>query len=256
MTKVMGYLCQWGGYAASEMAAVGKRELPAGFRYINLRCTGRVDPVHLVQALASGYQGVAVVGCERTICRYETGNFYAASRVAWVQSLLVALGFSPDRLTMGFANSEGRDVLKSFLEPYFQQVESLGPLGSGSGFTKEEVARRLTLAERVLQSRELRWCMGQEVVLARDMADCFGRPFNVEDFRQRAQAVLLNVLGDSKVMESLKDGSKALAGVAADCADSESAVLKRIVNLIAAGLVELETTENRMPIFKSLDGSA
>jgi coenzyme F420-reducing hydrogenase delta subunit len=251
--KILGLFCQWGGYAAAEMAAVGGKKLPPQLRIVRLACTGRVDPVHVIDALAKGYAGVAVVGCDRKVCRYETGNWFAQSRVEWLQIVLQQFGFSPERLLMGFADSESQDGLVKLLEPFTAKAVSLGKPGTAEGIAPEEAATRLTLIRRLFSSKELRWLVGQETALSRDGHDCFGRPFDGQAYRRRVTEVIRRVLAESKVLEALKAGPATLDAVAKSSGTSPFATFPHVVDLIAAGLVELQGTQERYPVFKSLE---
>ncbi|MBM4354691.1 MAG: hydrogenase iron-sulfur subunit [Deltaproteobacteria bacterium] len=252
--KLLGYFCQWGGYAAAEMAGVAGSRLPEELRIVKVVCTGRLDPVHLVTALSSGYSGVAVVGCEKKICRYETGNWFAQGRVEWAQMILEVLGVSPDRFLMGFASSESRDGLSALLAPFAARVRELGAVGKAEKLSAEAVKAMLKLAGRILGSKEIRWLMGQELMLAKAGRDCFGRPFDQAAYRNHVRAVLERVMAEAKILETLRDESKLIARIAEAIEASPGRTLKLLTDMVAGGSVELERTEERYPVYKASRG--
>ena len=69
-------------------------------------CTGRVSPLHLLEALAGGADGAMVAGCLEGQCHYREGNFNAIDRVLFVQRLLDSVGVEPERVRM-FTMSAG-----------------------------------------------------------------------------------------------------------------------------------------------------
>ena len=252
-SKLLAFCCQWGGYASAEMAAAEGKKLPSGLRIVRLTCTGRVDPTHVIDALSDGYAGVAVVGCDRKICRYETGNWFAASRIEWLQALLSEFGFSPDRLVMGFADSEKAEGILSVVEPFSAKVVPMGSIGTAEGIPATDVQHRLALLRRLFESKELRWLVGQETSLSRAGADCFGRPFDRAAFRGKVSAVTRRVLSQARVLEALKSGPLVLAEVSRAAGELPRDVLAHAVDLIATGLLELGGTKDRFPVFRSLE---
>ena len=51
-------------------------------------CSGRVDPLHIIESLKSGFDAVLVFGCHLGDCHYLEGNHYALKRVEIVRQLL------------------------------------------------------------------------------------------------------------------------------------------------------------------------
>ena len=70
--------------------------MPATVRLVLMPCTGRVSPLHLLEALAGGADGAMVAGCLEGECHYREGNFNAIDRVLFVQRLLDSVGVEPD----------------------------------------------------------------------------------------------------------------------------------------------------------------
>ncbi|MBN1773016.1 MAG: hydrogenase iron-sulfur subunit [Deltaproteobacteria bacterium] len=95
--------------AAGEVA--GARVLP---------CAGRVSPRMLLEALARGADGVAVVPCgdERHGCRFERGAERATMVVARTRRLLATVGVAPERVAC---------IVPDVLADFSATVERLGP---------------------------------------------------------------------------------------------------------------------------------
>jgi len=60
--KILAFLCNWCSYAAADLAGVSRFQYPAAIRTMMTMCSGRVDPVHIVESLRSGFDGVLVFG--------------------------------------------------------------------------------------------------------------------------------------------------------------------------------------------------
>jgi F420-non-reducing hydrogenase iron-sulfur subunit len=61
-TRILAFLCNWCSYAAADLAGVSRFQYPASIRTMLTMCSGRVDPVHIIESLRSGFDGVLVFG--------------------------------------------------------------------------------------------------------------------------------------------------------------------------------------------------
>jgi len=60
--KILAFLCKWCSYAAADLAGVSRFQYPADIRTMLTMCSGRVDPVFVLEGLRSGFDGVFVFG--------------------------------------------------------------------------------------------------------------------------------------------------------------------------------------------------
>jgi F420-non-reducing hydrogenase iron-sulfur subunit len=60
--KIIAFLCNWCAYAGADLAGVSRLQYPANLRPVRVMCSGRVDPVYIVDALRDGADGVLVSG--------------------------------------------------------------------------------------------------------------------------------------------------------------------------------------------------
>jgi len=60
--KLVAFLCNWCSYAGADLAGVSRFQYPPNIRVIRVMCTGRIDPVLILEALASGIDGVLIGG--------------------------------------------------------------------------------------------------------------------------------------------------------------------------------------------------
>lgn len=87
-----------------------------------LSCAGRVSPNDLLEALARGAGGVAVVPCDRDRgdCRFERGAERAAAVVARTRRLVAVTGLAPERVAC---------VAPAAAADFADAVRRLGPTG-------------------------------------------------------------------------------------------------------------------------------
>ena len=103
---VVAFCCRECAYAAADASANARTPLPATVRLVLVPCTGRVSPLHLLEALSGGADGVMVAGCLEGQCHYREGNYNAIDRVVFVQRLLSSVGVESERVQM-FTMSAG-----------------------------------------------------------------------------------------------------------------------------------------------------
>jgi F420-non-reducing hydrogenase iron-sulfur subunit len=60
--KMLAFLCNWCSYAGADLAGVSRFQYPPTIRVLRTLCSGRVDPLHLIEALRSGFDSVLVFG--------------------------------------------------------------------------------------------------------------------------------------------------------------------------------------------------
>ena len=60
--KLVAFLCNWCSYAGADLAGVSRSQYPPNIRVVRVMCTGRIEPVFILEALARGIDGVLIAG--------------------------------------------------------------------------------------------------------------------------------------------------------------------------------------------------
>jgi F420-non-reducing hydrogenase iron-sulfur subunit len=60
---------------------------------VSLPCSGKVNLLYILKSIEMGSDGVLLVTCKLGECKYLQGNFRAQKRIAYVDKLLVEIGF-------------------------------------------------------------------------------------------------------------------------------------------------------------------
>lgn len=107
--KIIAFLCNWCSYAGADLAGTSRLQYPASIRVIRVPCSGRINPLYIIKALAEGADGVMVSGCHPGDCHYLSGNMFARRRFAVLKRLLSTAGIHPDRVHFTWVSaSEGQ----------------------------------------------------------------------------------------------------------------------------------------------------
>jgi len=60
--EIIAFCCHYCAYAAADLAGSMRLDYPASIKIIEMPCSGKVDPIYVLQALEDGADGVLVAG--------------------------------------------------------------------------------------------------------------------------------------------------------------------------------------------------
>lgn len=125
--ETVAFCCRYAVYSfAEDLENLNKSGFPEGVKIEQISCSGRVDVVHLLEALESGADGVYVVGCREEKCHNVAGSQRAKKRTDYVKKVLSQLGVEPERVET-FVMSRGDE--SKFVEVAKEMVGKIKALG-------------------------------------------------------------------------------------------------------------------------------
>jgi heterodisulfide reductase subunit A len=107
--RILVFGCAWSGFASMELAGARRLQYPAAVRTIELPCSARLDPLHVLYAYLNGADGVMLALCPPDECHYENGNRRAEERVTHLREQLAANGIDPRRLGLVWMTGDDAD---------------------------------------------------------------------------------------------------------------------------------------------------
>ncbi len=60
--EIIAFCCHYCAYAAADLAGSMRLEYPPSIKIVEVPCSGKVDPIHVLRALEEGADGVLVAG--------------------------------------------------------------------------------------------------------------------------------------------------------------------------------------------------
>jgi F420-non-reducing hydrogenase iron-sulfur subunit len=126
--KIVAFFCNWCTYLAADLAGTSRMKYASNARVFRVMCSGRVDPQFVMQAFASGADGVLVGGCHFGDCHYQSGNHKALRRFRLLQRVLVGMGIEEDRIRLEWISAAEADKLRDVMNDMVERVTELGPL--------------------------------------------------------------------------------------------------------------------------------
>jgi F420-non-reducing hydrogenase iron-sulfur subunit len=126
--KIMGFLCNWCSYAGADLAGVSRIQYSTNIRVIRVMCSGRVDPLFVLEAFRNGADGVLIAGCHMSSdCYYLSWNFTAQRRVFLLKQVLEQLGIEPERLRLEWVSASEGDRFAKIIKDMVEKLKQLGP---------------------------------------------------------------------------------------------------------------------------------
>jgi len=124
---MLGFACNWCGYAGADGAGQAKLKYPANVKIIRVMCLGRVDASFMLRAFAEGYDGVILTGCHIGDCHYVSGNKNAVEVVKSVKQILNTLGLGEARLRLEEVSSAEGPKFAEVMNQFREELVQLGP---------------------------------------------------------------------------------------------------------------------------------
>lgn len=126
--NIVAFLCNWCSYAGADLAGTSRMHYLPNVKIIRVMCSGRVNPLFLVNALQQGADGVLISGCHPGDCHYLEGNFFARRRFMLMRKLLEHVGVNPGRVNMSWVSASEGAKFKDVVDDVVAKAKEAGPM--------------------------------------------------------------------------------------------------------------------------------
>ena len=126
--NIVAFLCNWCSYAGADLAGTSRIQYPPNVKIIRVMCSGRVNPMFVVNALQEGADGVLIGGCHPGDCHYVQGNYLARRRMAILKKLLEYLGIDEKRVRMTWVSAAEGKKFADVIREITDDVKKIGPM--------------------------------------------------------------------------------------------------------------------------------
>lgn len=134
--NIVAFLCNWCSYAGADLAGTSRVQYPANIHVIRVMCSGRVNPLYVVNALQQGADGVLISGCHPGDCHYMEGNLYARRRLGILKELLSYIGIDPRRFHVSWVSASEGQKWKEIVQKAVDGAREAGPF---NGFRRRQI---------------------------------------------------------------------------------------------------------------------
>ena len=126
--NIVAFLCNWCSYAGADLAGTSRIQYPPNVKIIRVMCSGRVNPIFVLNALQEGMDGVIIGGCHPGECHYETGNYLARRRMTVLKKMLEYIGINPQRVQMTWVSASECRKFAEVIKTATDEIKKLGPI--------------------------------------------------------------------------------------------------------------------------------
>jgi F420-non-reducing hydrogenase iron-sulfur subunit len=127
--RIIAFVCKWCSDVGHSEDAPGEaraaRKPPV--RFVNVMCSGRVQPSLVLRAFELGADGVIICGCEPGTCHYYFGNERQAEMFETSRKLISLLGLGEERLRLEWVSGTDGRRLGKVLDEFTEKVRHAGP---------------------------------------------------------------------------------------------------------------------------------
>jgi coenzyme F420-reducing hydrogenase delta subunit len=119
--------CRWCLPDQELVRSLLPEEVAARSQFLRINCSARMEAEFAIKALAEGYDGVIVLGCEIGECHYLTGNHQAVKRLTLLKKMLVMCGIYPARLGFFWVSPYDEEALRKQVRSVVEDIVAIGP---------------------------------------------------------------------------------------------------------------------------------
>lgn len=128
--RLLAFMCENDAIPALDVAAMHRVKLASTVRIIPVRCIGSVNTVWIADALANGFDGVLLLGCQRGDdyqCHFVRGSELAKTRMTNVQEKLQQLVLESERVQIEAVEISDWELAAKIFNEFAEEVEEIGP---------------------------------------------------------------------------------------------------------------------------------
>jgi F420-non-reducing hydrogenase iron-sulfur subunit len=126
--NIIGFLCNWCSYAGADLAGTSRIKYPPNIKSIRVMCSGRVDPVFILEALKKGADGVLVAGCHPGDCHYQSGNYKTNRRIKLLKKFLDEMGVESQRVRFEYVSASEGQKFAQVVTDFVNELKKIGPI--------------------------------------------------------------------------------------------------------------------------------
>ncbi|MCF8010026.1 MAG: hydrogenase iron-sulfur subunit [Clostridiales bacterium] len=125
--KIVAFLCNWCSYAGADLAGVSRLQYPPNVRVIRVPCSGRINPLFIINALRNGADAVLTSGCHPGDCHYATGNLVARRKFALLKNLMDYIGVEDERVSFSWVSASEGTRFAEVINKVTERAKKVGP---------------------------------------------------------------------------------------------------------------------------------
>ncbi len=241
--RILAFLCNWCSYAGADLAGVSRIQYRPNIRVIRVMCSGRVDPIFVVNGFLRKIDGIMVLGCHFGDCHYLNGNYNAEKRIIAAQRLLSFTPVEKERLYLDWVSAAEGDRFASLVNNFVNMIEKLGPINLSPD--NEEMLRAV---RDVLEGEIFRHLTGVEHQIT-EKRNVYGEKIPVEEFKKMLEQVLYQEYIKARILRLLKNNDASVPEIVDKIGVAPDQVFNCLCSLQEKGSLSMTGFKDDYPVY-------
>ncbi len=250
--KILGFLCNWCSYAGADLAGVSRIQYPPNMKIIKVMCSGRVDPVLVIEALANGIDGVIITGCHPGDCHYQSGNYQTERRYKALSEALSYTRIETGRIALEWVSASEGTRFGEVVQGFTDLIKKLGPnkvkTENGSG---DDLITELQAVKNLFDTHSSRTLVGKQGELV-EKGNVYGEKVDIEEYERLLSQNIKNGYIRHYILASARSNPKSVKEFSEHLNISPQTVTSEIAVLLRKNLLAINAIEGTTPKFLSI----
>jgi coenzyme F420-reducing hydrogenase delta subunit len=215
-------------------------------------CSGRVDPVILLEMFVNGADGVIVTGCHPGDCHYVEGNLYEERKIRMLKKLISLTGLEPHRLRLEWVSAAEGQRFAQIVTEFTEQIRKLGPSPVSQPSPNQTILDNLQVARNAAADFRLRVLVGRELQLT-EKGNVYDEKVSKDEFDSLLDDAVEAEFVQHKIHFLTKAVPLPVKTLAQAVQKKPNDVLKYIVAMRRMNMITLDHVEGTTPFYKALE---
>lgn len=246
--RILAFLCNWCSYAGADLAGVSRIQYSPNIRIVRVMCSGRVDPLFIIEGFLNGSDGIMVLGCHPGDCHYLQGNHEAIHTNRAVNILLDYIGINSERLLLDWVSASEGIRFQKIVDTFTSRVRLLGNLGISEGKTKEQLNFELQAAKKVVTSKQFRWITGKQAEFMQS-GNRYGEQFTLHEIKRALESTIIKGLIESKIITLLENNPLSVEDISKSISLPVRKTYEYVKYLVKKGTINIKIKEGGSPLY-------
>ena len=215
-------------------------------------CSGRVDPVLVLETLANSADGVFVMGCHPGDCHYIEGNLQAERKIKMLKKLIAWTGLEPERLRLEWVSASEGGRFAELVKDFTNQIKELGPSPLAGEKPDPKILEGMLAAKAAAADFRLRVLVGKEKELIVE-GNVYGEEISQEEFDETMEDAVKAEYVRNRIYLMVKAKPLSVKELSKRLDLDSKMVLRHIVVMRRKGWVAVDRVDGTSPLYAALE---
>jgi coenzyme F420-reducing hydrogenase delta subunit len=217
-------------------------------------CSGRVDPVIILEMFANGADGVIVTGCHPGDCHYIEGNLHEERKIKMLKKLLALTGLELDRLRLEWVSAAEGQRFAQIVTDFTDQIRKLGVSPISGETPDQKILANIQAAKNAAAGSRLRVLVGRERELT-EKENVYEEKIPQNEFDSVLDEAVETEFIRHKIALLAKDKPASVKELSTLVGLDPANVLCHVVNMRRRRMITFDHLEGATPFYKTLEAT-